>query len=60
MADIDFSKYSNEELMRIAQGAQGGGQQASQQESEQPGFLKSLGQGYMNYAGGALRGMGQA
>lgn len=29
-------------------------------EQEHPGFLKSLGQGYLNYAGGALRGMGQA
>jgi len=30
------------------------------QSQESPGFLKSLGQGYLNYAGGALRGMGQA
>jgi hypothetical protein len=27
---------------------------------EEPGFFKSLGQGYLNYAGGALRGMGQS
>lgn len=27
---------------------------------DEPGFLKSLGKGYLNYAGGALRGMGQS
>jgi hypothetical protein len=62
MADIDFSKYSNEELMKIAQGGSGGGTTASapQQQEEEPGFFKKLGKGYLNYAGGALRGMGQA
>ncbi len=56
MADKDYSKYSNEELLKIAQGA---GSQSSHEEEEQPGFFKRLGQGYLNYAGGALRGMGQ-
>lgn len=58
MADIDFSKYSNEELMKIAQGAQT--QKPSAQQEEEPGFFKKLGRGYLNYAGGTLRGMGQA
>lgn len=30
------------------------------EKQEEPGFFKRLGQGYLNYAGGALRGMGQA
>ncbi len=60
MADIDFSKYSNEELMKIAQGAQAQKASAQPQQEEEPGFLKKLGRGYLNYAGGALRGMGQA
>lgn len=54
MAKKDYSKYSDEELEKIA----GGNQQPS--NDEEPGFLKSLGHGYLNYAGGALRGMGQA
>jgi len=32
----------------------------SEQQPEEPGFFKKLGRGYLNYAGGALRGMGQA
>lgn len=54
MADVDFSKYSDEELERIA----GGNNQP--QTQEEPGFFRKLGRGYLNYAGGALRGMGQA
>jgi hypothetical protein len=57
----DLSKYSNEELMKIAQGAQV--QKSSMQSEptqEEPGFFNKLGKGYLNYAGGALRGMGQA
>lgn len=60
MADIDFSKYSNEELMKIVQGAQSQKPSSQPQQEEEPGFFKKLGQGYLNYAGGALRGMGQA
>ncbi|CAB4127001.1 hypothetical protein UFOVP260_38 [uncultured Caudovirales phage] len=55
MANVDFSKYSDEELERIASGTN-----SQPQASEEPGFFKKLGQGYLNYAGGALRGMGQA
>jgi hypothetical protein len=55
--NMDLSKYSNEELLKIAQGAQIQKPSISQEE---PGFLKNLGQSYLNYAGGALRGMGQA
>lgn len=58
MADIDFSKYSDEELMKIAQGAQS--QKPSAQAEEEPGFLKSALQGYGNYAKGVLKGGGQA
>lgn len=54
MADIDFSKYSDEDLERIA----GSGNTAHQEQAE-PGFFRKLGQGYLNYAGGSLRGMGQ-
>lgn len=54
MAEKDFSKYSNEELLRIAQGAQ------QPQMQDEPSLLNRLGQGYLNYAGGALRGMGQS
>lgn len=57
MGDIDLSKYSNEELMQIAGGSQKGKSSLNQDE---PGFLKRLGKGYLNYAGGALRGMGQS
>lgn len=57
MADKDFSKYSNEELLRIAQG---GSSQPVHEEEEEPGLLRKIGRGYLNYAGGALRGMGQA
>jgi len=62
MADIDFSKYSNEELMKIAQGGQSANMNPSAPPipEEEPGFFKKLGKGYLNYAGGALRGMGQA
>lgn len=52
---MDFSKFSDEELEKIASGT---GSTISQQE--EPSFFKSLGKGYLNYAGGALRGMGQA
>lgn len=33
---------------------------APKNHEEELGFLKSLGRGYVNYAGGALRGMGQS
>lgn len=56
MADADFSKYSDEELERIASGSN----TQSQSPPQETGFFKKLGQGYLNYAGGALRGMGQA
>ncbi|MGB4823827.1 MAG: hypothetical protein WBP82_02840, partial [Leuconostoc mesenteroides] len=61
----DYSKYSDEELERIAQGGKAGApQQSVQPEPEQPGALRRLGSylghGYMNYAKGAARGMGQA
>lgn len=55
---MDYSKYSDEELERIASGT---GSTTPQEESG--GFgqtLRGLGRGYLNYAGGALRGMGQA
>jgi len=51
----DYSKYSDEQLEKIASG-----HQQENHQSDEPGLLKSLGQGYLNYAGGALRGMGQA
>ena len=51
MGKIDYSKYSDEELERIA---------GASHKQEEPGFIKKLGQGYLNYAGGALRGMGQS
>jgi len=60
MADIDFSKYSNEELMKIAQGAQAQKPSAQPQQEEEPGFLKSALQGYGHYAKGVLKGGGQA
>jgi hypothetical protein len=31
-----------------------------EKQDEEPGFFKRLGRGYLNYAGGSLRGMGQA
>ena len=55
--NVDYSKYSNEELEKIANGSNN---QAQVQTQTEPGFFKSLGQGYLNYAGGAFRGMGQA
>lgn len=60
MADIDFSKYSNEELMKIAQGTSSNMSSSAQLPQDEPGFFKNLSQGYLNYASGALRGMGQA
>jgi hypothetical protein len=60
MADIDFSKYSNEELMKIAQGAQAQKPSAQPQQEEEPGFLKSALQVYGHYAKGVLKGGGQA
>lgn len=54
MADKDLSKYSNEELMRIAQGA------SSQSIArEEPGFWSNLGHGVLNFGSGAARGIGQ-
>jgi hypothetical protein len=50
----DFSKYSDEELEKIVSSNNAASKQ------EEPGFFKSLGKGYLNYAGGALHGMGQA
>lgn len=43
----DLSKYSDEELDRM------------EAQLSKPGILKSLGQGYLNYAKGALRGTAQ-
>lgn len=57
MSSIDYSKYSDEELEKIASGANASQNHA---EGEGEGFFKSLGHGYLNYAKGALRGMGQS
>jgi len=58
MADNDLSKYSTEELQAMLGKMEGSSSEP--QGQEHPGLLKSLGQGYLNYAKGALRGMGQA
>lgn len=54
MTNVDFSKYSDEELQKIADS------DAAQEAPQDPSLLSRLGRGYLNYAGGALRGMGQA
>jgi hypothetical protein len=58
MADNDLSKYSTEELQAMLGKMESSSSEPQGQEN--PELLKSLGQGYLNYAKGALRGMGQA
>lgn len=54
----DLSKYSDEELDKMESDLL---RKSSNNSSyEQPGLFKSLGQGYLNYAKGAIRGTGQA
>lgn len=50
---MDYSQYSDEELEKIAAG------EDVPLISSSKGILSKLGHGYMNYAGGALRGIGQ-
>ncbi len=50
MADKDFSKYSNEELMKIAQGIN---------SNKERGFLNSLGHGAWNFTKGFGKGAAQ-
>ncbi len=69
--DFDYSKVPTDELLRIYHGmkrvperlsnpqSDGPSNSAPEQQQEE-GLASSLGHGYLNYAGGALRGMGQA
>lgn len=53
---VDYSRYTDEELERIA----GGEQSQEKLDQHPPGFLRSLAQGYGNYAKGFAKGAGQA
>lgn len=56
---IDYSKFSDEELEKIAAGA--GNAVTPQDETGGLGqYLKGLGKGIANFGGGAMRGTGQA
>jgi hypothetical protein len=57
---MDYSKLSTEELKKLISDSEQNHGNEEAKQNEQPGFLKSLGQGYMNYAKGAIKGMGQA
>ena len=54
-ADFDYSKLSNEELMKMVNSSP-----SQESQSEEPGIFQSALQGYGNYAKGVAKGGGQA